>query len=56
MFVKFENYYDNDKHLILNVDNIVAVTTEQVLMANGGQYKIDQEQYEALCRILTKKL
>ena len=70
MFVKIENW-DDDTPLILNVDNILAIHRYmgeaeafkdcwEVIFnmhASGEcRYLITQEQYTALCEILTKRL
>lgn len=60
MFVKIEEYNDN-KPLILNVDNICAIKfiehQPHIIMVDKVMFPLDDEiQYNQLCEILTKQV
>ena len=58
MFVKIENYTD-DKPLIVNVDNIVAIDfcleKPRIVTTTDINYVLTNEQYTELCKILTTR-
>ena len=71
MFVKIENYCEHNYPLILNVDFIsdikpcyelnsdndsISVNFYALQMNNKSVYRLNQEQYEQICKILTTRL
>lgn len=71
MFVKIENYCGHNYPLILNVDfisdikpcyelsndnNRIDVNFYTLQMNNKSVYRLNQEQYEQICKILITRL
>ena len=71
MFVKIEDYREHNYPLILNVDfisdikpcyelsndnNNISVNFYALQMNNKSVYRLNQEQYEQICKILTTRL
>ena len=69
MFVKIEDYREHNYPLILNVDfisdikpyyelsdgnNRINVNFYTLQMNNKSAYRLNQEQYEQICKILTR--